>query len=68
MSQQLHLRRSSRYEALSPAAPVRQATSEASTEAPGPAQGATREPDLTLDQAAESKKKSTPSMPQHGRA
>jgi len=68
MSQQLHLRRSSRYEALSPAAPVRQATSEASTEAPGPDQGTPQELDLTLDQAAESKKKPAPSMPQHGRA
>ena len=68
MSQQLHLRRSARHETLSPAAPVRQPTSKVPTEAAGADQGTTQEPDRTLDQAAESKKKPTPSMPQHGRA
>jgi hypothetical protein len=64
MSQQLHLRRSSRYETLPPAAPIRQPTSKVSTEAAGADQGTTQESDVTLEQA----KKPAPLMPQHGRA
>lgn len=68
MSQQLHLRRSSRHETLPSATPIRQPTSKVSTEATGADQGTTQESDLTLEQAADSKKKPAPLMPQHGRA